>query len=157
MAIRLAEHFPSGAVPAWIKHRQGDGIIARVDTPRISAALKPTGLPVVDVSDERRRSAFPRVGIDNAAMAQLAATFLQKKGFRNVGYCGDPHFVWSQQRASLFRRNARSAGLKCRVFAAGKPAKSPVGPLSMKYIPHPMLEPLLAALFGEEPVAAQGT
>jgi len=105
------------------------------------------------VSDERRRSAFPPVGIDNAAAAELTATHRQQKGFRNVGYCGDPHFVWSQQCASLFRRNARSAGLKCRVFAAGKPGKSPVGPLSMKYILHPKLEPLLAALFGEEPVA----
>ena len=118
-AIRLAEHFPSGAAPGWISHWQGDGIIARVDTPQTSAALKRTGLPVVDVSDERRRSAFPPVGIDNAAAAELTATHRQQKGFRNVGYCGDPHFVWSQQCASLFRRNARSAGLKCRVFAAG--------------------------------------
>jgi phytanoyl-CoA hydroxylase len=31
----------------------------------------------------------------------------------------------------------------------------PVGPLSMKYMLHPKLESLLAALFGEEPVAVQ--
>ena len=31
----------------------------------------------------------------------------------------------------------------------------PVGPLSMKYMLHPKLEPLLATLFGEEPVAVQ--
>jgi LacI family transcriptional regulator len=127
-AIRLAEHFPSGAPPAWIKHWQGDGIIARVDTPRISAALKRTGLPVVDVSDERRRSAFPRVGIDNAAVAQLAATHLHQKGFRTVGYCGDPHFAWSQQRASLFKRNTKSLGLRCHVFAAGPARSAPGGP-----------------------------
>lgn len=145
-AIRLAEHFPSGAAPAWISHWQGDGIIARVDTPRISATLKRTGLPVVDVSDERRRSAFPRVGIDNAAVALLAATHLRKKGFVHVGYCGDPHFVWSQQRATLFQRNARAAGLKCHVFAAGKPGESPVGPdaqiqaiaLWLKALPKPV-------------------
>jgi phytanoyl-CoA hydroxylase len=31
----------------------------------------------------------------------------------------------------------------------------PVGPLSMKYMLHPKLEPILAALFAEEPVAVQ--
>jgi phytanoyl-CoA hydroxylase len=34
-------------------------------------------------------------------------------------------------------------------------ADKPVGPLAMKYMLHPKLEPLLATLFGEEPVAVQ--
>ncbi|MFI4889175.1 MAG: XylR family transcriptional regulator [Steroidobacterales bacterium] len=127
-AIRLAEHVSSGSVPAWIRHWQGDGIIARVDTSGISAALKRTGIPVVDVSDERPRSAFPRVGIDNAGVARLAASHLRQKGFVQVGYCGDPHFVWSRQRSVLFQRDAKSSGLQCHIYAAGRPEDSPSGP-----------------------------
>lgn len=127
-AIRLAEHSPSAPAPAWIQHWQGDGIIARVDTPSISAALKRTGLPVVDVSDERPRSVFPRVGIDNAAVAKMAADHLQQKHFTHVGYCGDPHFVWSRQRARLFQRETKARGLDCHLFATQNSLAPPIGP-----------------------------
>jgi LacI family transcriptional regulator len=116
-AIRLAEHRRL-TPPAWIKDWQGAGIIARVDTPEIGAALKRTGLPVVDVSDARIRSAFPRVGIDNAAIARLAAIHLRQKGFKHFGYCDEPHFAWSRERARHFQRELKAAGFKCHRFAA---------------------------------------
>ncbi len=42
-----------------------------------------------------------------------------------------------------------------RMLHPHKHLDKPVGPLSMKYMLHPDLEPILAALFAEEPVAVQ--
>jgi ectoine hydroxylase-related dioxygenase (phytanoyl-CoA dioxygenase family) len=42
-----------------------------------------------------------------------------------------------------------------RMLHPHKHMDKPVGPLSMKYLLHPRLEPLLAELFAEEPVAVQ--
>jgi phytanoyl-CoA hydroxylase len=42
-----------------------------------------------------------------------------------------------------------------RMLHPHKHLDKPVGPLSMKYMLHPKLEPILAALFAEEPVAVQ--
>jgi histidinol dehydrogenase len=64
-------------LPTWLKDWRGDGIIARVDSPQIAAALRRTRLPVVDVSAERFSSEFSRVSIDNDAVARLAAEHLE--------------------------------------------------------------------------------
>ena len=93
----------AGALPSWLKDWKGDGIIARVDSPQIAAALRRTGLPVVDVSAERFASEFPRVSVDNAAVARLAAEHLLGKGFRNFAYFGDPQFLWARQRGVEFQ------------------------------------------------------
>ena len=49
-AIRFTEQARLAPLPGWLPEWEGDGIIARVDSPRIAAALRQTGLPVVDVS-----------------------------------------------------------------------------------------------------------
>ncbi|MFI4889173.1 MAG: phytanoyl-CoA dioxygenase family protein [Steroidobacterales bacterium] len=46
-------------------------------------------------------------------------------------------------------------GLYPRMLHPHNHTDKPVGPLSMKYMLHPKLEPILAALFAEEPVAVQ--
>lgn len=121
-AIRFTEQARLAPLPSWLPEWAGDGIIARVDSPRIAAALRRTGLPVVDVSAERFASEFPRVSVDNAAVARLAADHLLGQGFRHFAFVGDPHFLWAAQRGRAFRRLVAAAGWRCASFEATGPA-----------------------------------
>lgn len=119
-AVRFTEQARLAPLPAWIADWEGDGIIARVDSPESAAALRRTGLPVVDVSAERFASEFPRVSVDNAAVARLAAEHLRAKGFRAFGFVGDAQFLWARERGEEFRRVLAAAGHACATFAGGK-------------------------------------
>ena len=125
-AVRFTEQARGAAVPSWLADWQGDGIIARVDSPEIAAALKGTRLPVVDVSAERDASEFPRVSIDNVAVARLAVEHLGRKGFANFAYCGDERFLWSRQRGAEFVRGLKVMGQRCALFEpAAKARRAP--------------------------------
>jgi LacI family transcriptional regulator len=119
-AIRFTEQARGAPLPSWLRAWEGDGIIARVDSPQIAAALRRTRLPVVDVSAERFASEFPRVSVDNEAVARLAADHLLAKGFRTFGYCGDSRFLWAQQRGDEFQRRVNQAGRSCATFLETK-------------------------------------
>jgi LacI family transcriptional regulator len=115
-SIRLSEHGRGADVPAWLRDWPGDGIIARVENDTIAAALRATGLPVVDVSAALRRVPFPRVVTDSDAVTRLAAEHLLERGFKHFGYCGQPGFLWSTQRAKYFAAHLRRAGHTCDAF-----------------------------------------
>lgn len=117
-AVRFTEQARLGPLPGWLRDWQGDGIIARVDSPRIAAALKRTRLPVVDVSAERFASEFPRVSVDNGAVAALAAEHFLGKGFRHFAFAGDPQFLWARQRGAAFARLVQRAGGTCAAVGA---------------------------------------
>lgn len=125
--VRFTEQARGAAVPSWLKDWEGDGIIARVDSLETAAALKRTGLPVVDVSAERDASEFPRVSIDNVAVARLAVAHFAGKGFGNFAYCGDERFLWSRQRGAEFERGLKAAGHGCANFVAGPKARRAPG------------------------------
>ncbi len=126
-AVRFTEQSRLAPLPSWLHAWEGDGIIARVDSPRIAAALRKTGLPVVDVSAERFASEFPRVSVDNAAVARLAAGHLLGKGFRHFAFIGDAHFLWARQRGDEFRRAVEAAGRHCHHFPETRAAARPPG------------------------------
>lgn len=109
-SMRLSEHGRGAGVPPWLEGWRGDGIVARVDDGRIAAALRRTGVPVVDVSAALATPVFPRVVTDSEAATRLAAEHLQARGFRHFGYCGDARFRWSAQRGTFFGRQVRSLG-----------------------------------------------
>ena len=115
-AIRFTEQARRAPLPSWLRDWHGHGIIARVDSPQSAKALARLGLPIVDVSAERFASPFPRVSIDNRAVARLAAEHLTQKGFVQFGFCGDARFLWSRQRGEEFARAVGSAGHRCAEF-----------------------------------------
>ncbi len=126
-AVRFTEQARGAAVPSWLADWEGDGIVARVDSPEIAAALRRTRLPVVDVSAERDASEFPRVSIDNVAVARLAVEHLGRKGFAHFAYCGDERFLWSRQRGTEFVRGLKTAGHACANFEPGTKARRAPG------------------------------
>jgi len=109
-AIRLSEHARGTPVPDWLCRWRGDGVIARIENPRIATALKLTRMPVVDVSAALERPVFPRVASDSEAICQLAIEHFREQGFRHFAYCGDTRFLWSVRRSGFFRNQVRARG-----------------------------------------------
>jgi LacI family transcriptional regulator len=126
-AIRFTEQARRAPLPTWLHDWRGDGIIARVDSPQIAAALRRTRLPVVDVSAERFASEFTRVSIDNRNVARLAAEHLVEKGFSHFAFCGDKRFIWSRERGSQFREALTASGRRCFNFTAKRASGSQPG------------------------------
>jgi LacI family transcriptional regulator len=85
---------------------QGEGVIARIETDAIAAALdrlrrrKP--LAIVDVSAARLLDGVPYVETDDAAIARLAADHFIERDFRHLAYLGDDRFRWSGNRRDAF-------------------------------------------------------
>ena len=116
-SIRLTEQGRGAAAPAWLRRWDGDGVIARVENPRIARELRATGLPVIDVSAALARLVFPRVATDAAGTAQLAASHLLERGIRHFAYCGERPFHWARRRGEAFARATRAAGGTCVLFS----------------------------------------
>jgi len=112
-SVYLAEHGRGDRPPGWLRGWQGDGIIARVETPSIAKALRSAKLPVVDVSASRLLPALPWFETDDAAFSQLAAEHLMGRGFKHFAYCGDPRFNWSNWRGEHFLRAVEGEGFPC--------------------------------------------
>lgn len=102
--------------PPWLANWDGDGIIARIETPRIARAVVKTGLPAVDLSAARLVSTLPWVETDDTTIARLAAEHLLERGFKHFGYCGDSRFNWSAWREKEFVEHLHKAGRECRIF-----------------------------------------
>lgn len=102
--------------PAWLERWDGDGIIARIETPRIAAAVVRAGVPTVDVSAARLVPALPWVETDDEQIARLAAGHLLERGFKSFGFCGDVRFKWSEWREKFFADAVRAAGYEARAY-----------------------------------------
>ena len=115
-SIFLPEQERGGRPPQWLGRWHGDGIIARIETDEIAASLRKTRLPIVDVSAARHLPDIPWVETDDDAIAELGIQHLLDRGFRNLAYCGDPGFNWSNWRRDKFRSLAESAGVAANVY-----------------------------------------
>ena len=115
-AIHLSETGRGNQPPEWLKHWKGEGILARIENREMAAAVRKTGLPVVNVSAADVAAEFPSVVSDSAGIAQLAAQHLIERGLRHFGYCGDERFIWAQRHGDNFARQVRQAGGECSVF-----------------------------------------
>jgi LacI family transcriptional regulator len=115
-SLHLAEHGRGDHPPAWLAKWQGDGIIARIETPPVAAALKNVRAPVVDVSAARLLPHLPWFETDDAAVAQLAFQHLHSRGFKRFAFCGDSRFNWSNWRCEHFCAAAKSENAPCFVY-----------------------------------------
>lgn len=104
------------SVPGWLKKWDGDGIIARISSPHVAAAITETGLPVVDVLGMAPEARFPLVHVDDVAVAKLAARSLLELNLRHFGFCGIAGANWSDRRGQTFTREVTEAGCSCALF-----------------------------------------
>jgi LacI family transcriptional regulator len=120
-SIYLPEQRRGDAPPPSLARWHGDGIIARIETAAVAAAVRRMGLPAIDVSAAREIPAIPWVETDDDAIARLAADHFRERGFRHLAYCGDPRFNWSRWRCECFRRLAEETGATCTLYGADAP------------------------------------
>lgn len=129
-----------GAWQLWVEPRgqaehlvvphgwRGQGVIARVGTPRIAAELtalrRDHGTPVVNVSGIRLDGVdFPRVTTDYAATARLAAEHFLDRGYRRLAYVGPLGLAHVRAHAEAFREVAAQSGEDCALFDDGADAR----------------------------------
>ncbi|WP_437202177.1 substrate-binding domain-containing protein [Planctomicrobium sp. SH664] len=94
----------------------GDGIIARVGSPRMADALSRLEKPVINVSAiDIDPYSFPRVTNDNHISARLAAEHFAERGFRHFAYVGPLNRDYVCDHANAFAREAaqRQIGYDC--------------------------------------------
>jgi LacI family transcriptional regulator len=115
-SIYVGEQQRGARPPVWLKNWSGDGIIARIETEAIAAAVRRAGVPVVDVSAARAVPNIPWVETDDREIARLAARHLLDRGFRALGFCGEPIFNWSKWRQDHFVAAAKEALCECYVY-----------------------------------------
>lgn len=116
-SFHLPEQGRGDDPPDWLARWRGDGIIARIETPRIARAVVQAGVPAVDLSAARLVPDLPWVETDDEKIARLAAEHLIERGFRRFGFCGDGRFNWSVWRERHFCARVREAGLAVDCFA----------------------------------------
>ena len=107
--IYFPEQGRGDAPPQSLQQWRGQGIIARIENPRIARAVRAKRLPTVDVSAARLLPKLPCVETDNLAIARLALEHLRQRGFRNLAFCGDNRFQWSRERGAALDRLAAEA------------------------------------------------
>ena len=97
-------------LPPWLKTWKGHGIIARVFTPAMAAALRRTRLPVVDVLGVVPDAGFPLVHVDDQAIGVMAAEHLMVRGFKHFAFFGLQERNWSTAREHAFVRHVKRHG-----------------------------------------------
>src|SRR5688500_4727799 len=115
-SVFVPEQERGSAPPRWLAQWKGDGIIARIETDTIANAIRQTQLPLVDLSAARHIPDAPWVETNDQAVSKLAAEHLLQRGFRNIGFCGDPSFNWSKWRLEAFRRAVHGHGIECHEY-----------------------------------------
>src|SRR5678815_4877993 len=103
------------SLPNWLRHWDGDGIIAAVKEPA-SEFIAHVNLPVVDVVGVLRQEGVPLVHTNDHAVGRLGAEHLLERGFRNFGFFQYSGEFWSEQRREGFEALISQRGLHCEVY-----------------------------------------
>ena len=107
-------------LPAWLKRWKGDGVLARVGTRQLARRLTGLGVPVVNLRSAILDVPIPRVGLDNDAIAELAARHLLDLGLTNFGVVSTPagFHLGHDERTDAFCRLIEQAGRQCVSYPA---------------------------------------
>ncbi|MCP4377907.1 MAG: substrate-binding domain-containing protein, partial [bacterium] len=95
-----------------------DGIIARVENPRLAVELAGLDIPVVDVCGFGRMPGVPSFGTDQEVVARMAFEHLHEKGLKSFAYYGHPGVPSSDQREAAFTACVAEHGLDISIFPA---------------------------------------
>ena len=97
-------HAAAGTVPSRLAHWAGDGIIARVQSPRMAEELQALEVPVIDVLGAIDPGHLPTVRVNNRAIGRMAAEHLLNRCLKSFGYLGVPDERWSSERFEAFEQ-----------------------------------------------------
>ena len=101
---------PDAASITALKRWKPAGIIATLPQAHLEERLLKLGLPLVNVSSDLDTDRANRVITDNPAVGRLAAAYFLRRGYRHLGFCGNPQSDASITRGQYFAAQAREAG-----------------------------------------------
>jgi LacI family transcriptional regulator len=104
------------APPGWLKGWDGDGIIVRLETQGMAAAIQPLKIPKVDVRGSVSGLNIPLIDTDDHEVASMAANHLLERGFRHCAFCGFVGANYSDKRSTWFRECITKAGVACDIY-----------------------------------------
>lgn len=102
------------------------GLIASVNTRAAIRKYAQCRRPVVNICDVTPGLRFPRVGVDNRSVGQLAADHFLQRGLRHFGFIGPPDHLYSTERQEAFCQALKNAG--GTVASYHTPASRPFDP-----------------------------
>ena len=107
----------SDAAPPWLKHWEGDGIIARIENRKLAEQIKRLRIPVVNLFEHEHLN-IPSVLTDNRAIARMAAEHLIERGMTHFAYCGLPGVY--DEREHFFVDHLARDGHTVHVYAPSR-------------------------------------
>ena len=133
--------FDPNWTPLWLDRWRGSGLIARLQSQSLAAAVAATGVPVVDVLGEARASAetdlpagavssftkhgksatgagspFPLIRPDDEAIGRLAAEHMLDRRFQHFAIAGIRDAAWSYRRQRTFVATVQQRGCPCELL-----------------------------------------
>jgi LacI family transcriptional regulator len=105
------------AAPEWLERWRGDGIIARIATPRFARQIARLGVPTVDLLGLHRLKNVPVIITDHRAVARLAADHLLARGLVHFAFCGFAGIHFSERRSEYFTECLAEHGHSVSVYA----------------------------------------
>jgi LacI family transcriptional regulator len=110
------------ALPA-MRQWGGTGIIARIQSPHIAAAIIDSGLPAIALDLSEKQSApdnplscLSELATGSQEAGRMAAEHLLEKGFRHYAFVGIHNRVWSDRREVGFVRRIAEADFRTEVY-----------------------------------------
>ena len=100
------------------KHWKGDGILTLLGARQnIWRDLKHLKVPIVDLAESRPEIELPRVTMDNAEIARMAADYFLNRGYRHFAFVQRWDLGVSRRRSSCFRERIETKGFQCNVLS----------------------------------------
>lgn len=116
---RWAFHLAPGDLVQTLPPRNvwdGDGIIARVETPALARQLARRNLPTVVLNRRFASDKCPGVGGNQRLACRMIGEHYLTRGFRRMAYCGIAELDYSRVRQADFREFLNENGIEPEVF-----------------------------------------
>jgi LacI family transcriptional regulator len=104
------------AAPEWLRRWRGDGIIARIASPRFARQISRLPVPTVDLLGLRCLKNVPVIITDHRAVARLAADHLLDRGLVHFAFCGFAGIHFSERRPEYFVEYLAQRGYAASVY-----------------------------------------
>ncbi len=118
-SLYFQERSLGGTVPSWLENWQGDGIIARIESPELLDTIERLFIPAVDVRGLLKLPpSVPLVETNDQTVVRLALAHLRERGFGRIAYCGFPGANYSIRRYKFLVEETRKMGMDVDVLKA---------------------------------------
>lgn len=112
------ERTMSDDAPPWLRSWRGDGVIARIESRSLIAALRRLRVPVVDLRGMHDLPGIPLIETNDRRVTELAVEHLLDRGFHHFAFCGYGSANFSRRRLGYFVPLVRRAGRTPHVYEA---------------------------------------